>query len=321
MPAPSALPQLGDTVFLTDAGIETTLIFDDGLDLPEFAAFVLLADDAGRAALRRYFLRHASIARDAGAGFVLEAPTWRANPDWAGVLGYSLDELDRANRSAIDLMTEVRDGLGPSSAPVVVSGCVGPRSDGYRPDRLMTPEGAESYHARQVDTFAHTAADLVTAVTMTHSAEAIGIARAAAARAVPAVISFTVETDGTLPSGESLGDAVRAVDDATDGYPAYFMLNCAHPTHFVDTLRSGGEWTARIRGLRANASTLSHAELDEAEELDTGDPQDLGAWYAALRAEFPALTVLGGCCGTDHRHIEAITATCVTAHATARGSR
>jgi homocysteine S-methyltransferase len=308
-----ALPQLTDRVFLTDGGIETTLSFQDGFDLPDFAAFVLLADDVGREGLRDYFRRFMSIAIGAGCGFVLEAPTWRANPDWAARLGYAPDALDAVNRAAIEMMTELRSEVDAATIPVVISGCVGPRSDGYRPSHLMTPEEAQRYHATQVATFADTEADLVTAITMTYSAEATGVALAAQDNDIPVVISFTVETDGRLPSGESVGDAIETVDRATGSAPAYYMLNCAHPSHFDQTLREGGGWVSRLRGLRANASTMSHAELDESEELDAGDPADLAERYAALRAEHPQLTVLGGCCGTDHRHVDAVRQACLTA--------
>jgi S-methylmethionine-dependent homocysteine/selenocysteine methylase len=305
------LPQLADSVFLTDGGIETTLIFHDGLDLPEFAAFVLLDDEGGRETLRRYFRSHAAVARQAGCGFVLEAPTWRASPDWAAKLGRSPQQLDSANRAAIDLMVELREEFEAPGTPVVISGCVGPRSDAYRPSELMTPEEAERYHAVQVSTFAATEADLVTGITMTHSAEALGLVRAARSHGMPVAVSFTVETDGVLPSGESLGAAVEDVDAATGSYPAYYMVNCAHPTHYDETLRAGGDWVQRIRGMRANASTMSHAELDEAPELDAGDPADLAARYAALRSVLPGLTVLGGCCGTDDSHIDAIRHACI----------
>jgi S-methylmethionine-dependent homocysteine/selenocysteine methylase len=306
----AALPQLADRVFLTDGGIETTLIFHEGVDLPDFAAFVLLADDGGRAALRRYFVPYIEIARDARVGLILESATWRASPDWGSRLGYSEQQLDAANRAAVELLVELRDEFETPETPIVVSGCIGPRGDGYDPAELMTPEEAERYHSVQIATFSDTQADVVTAITMTHTAEAIGLARAAAAHGLPSVISFTVETDGRLPSGELLEDAVRAVDEATGSAPSYYMVNCAHPTHVDSTLRSG-DWQTRLRGLRANASTMSHAELDEAEELDAGDPQDLGARYAKLREELPLLTVLGGCCGTDARHIDAIRHACV----------
>jgi S-methylmethionine-dependent homocysteine/selenocysteine methylase len=296
------LPQLDGGVFLTDGGIETTLIFHHGLELPLFAAFDLLKDEAGTEQLRRYYAPYATLARERGVGLVLESPTWRANPDWARRLGYSLEELDALNRKAIALMEEVRSEH-QGDHPVVISGCIGPQGDGYAPETTLSADEAEAYHAVQIRTFAGTAADLVTAITMTYADEATGVARAARAAGLPSVISFTLETDGRLPSGQSLGDAIAEVDDATGSSPAYYMINCAHPTHFEGALEAGGAWTARIGGLRANASTKSHAELDEAEELDEGDPADLGARHGALKQLLPRVNVLGGCCGTDHRHV------------------
>jgi S-methylmethionine-dependent homocysteine/selenocysteine methylase len=300
------LPQLDGAVFATDGGLETTLVFHEGFDLPLFAAFDLLKDDAGTDALRAYYDGYARIASERGLGLVLESPTWRASPRWAGEIGYSDAELDRLNRMAIALMAEVRAEHGSEHAPVVISGCVGPHDDGYDPAEFLSPAQAQEYHATQIQTFADTAADMVTAVTMTYAEEAIGLTRAAAAAGMPAVISFTVETDGRLPSGQSLGDAILEVDAATGFGPAYFMINGAHPTHFDDVLAAGGDWRERIRGLRANASTKSHAELDESAELDSGDPADLADRYAELRSVLPNLAVLGGCCGTDERHVEAI---------------
>ncbi len=306
------LPQLDGGVFLTDSGLETVLIFADGIDLPLFAAFVLLDDEAGTERLRRYFLRHMAIAAAAGVGFVGETPTWRASPDWATRLGFDAAALDRLNRRAVRMLADLRDDYErEAGAPFVVSGCVGPRGDGYRPDTLMTPEAAEMYHSPQIASFAHAGADLVTAITMTHVGEAIGVARAARAAGMPVVISFTVETDGRLPSGASLAEAVTEVDEATGSAPAYYMVNCAHPSHFEDVLAVDAPWVRRIRGLRANASRRSHAELDEAEELDDGDPDELGRDYARLRASNPQLTVLGGCCGTDDRHVAAICSACL----------
>ena len=306
----TSLPQLADRIFLTDGGIETTLIFQDSLDLPDFAAFVLLADEEGRTALRRYFESYLTVAADAGRGIVLETATWRASRDWGTRLGYSPEALAAANGAAVDQLLELRETHQTPQTPVVVSGCVGPRGDGYQPDSLMTPDEAEAYHGEQVGVFADSGADLVTAITMTHTGEAIGFARAAAAAGIPSVVSFTVETDGRLPTGQSLAEAIEAVDAETGSAPAYYMVNCAHPTHFDDALRTGTGWQARIRGLRANASTMSHEELDEAETLDAGDPADLGARYAELRKDLPHLTVLGGCCGTDSRHIRAISDAC-----------
>jgi homocysteine S-methyltransferase len=281
--------------------METTLIFEQGMELPEFASFPLVETEEGRAALRAYFEPYLAIARERGVGILLDAPTWRANPDWGAKLGYSLAQLAEANRAAVAFMDGLRAG-----ADVLVSGCVGPRGDGYVPGELMSAAEADDYHGWQVGTFAATSVELVSALTMTYVEEAIGIARAADTAGLPCVVSFTVETDGRLPSGQPLREAVEQVDAETGGTPAYFMINCAHPTHFADVLEEDGAWKERIRGLRANASKMSHAELDEAEELDAGNPDELASDYVSLREKLPNLTVVGGCCGTDHRHIDAI---------------
>jgi S-methylmethionine-dependent homocysteine/selenocysteine methylase len=297
------LPQLDGELFLTDGGIETVLIFHEGLELPEFAAFDLLKDEQGTEQLRSYYAPYVALARARGLGFVLESATWRASPRWAAAIGYDRDQLDRLDRKAIALLEEVRERHEGSGPPIVISGCVGPHDDGYDPAELLTAEAAQEYHSTQIATFADTAADMVTAITITYVEEAIGIARAAAESGMPAAISFTVETDGRLPSGQALGEAIEHVDQETSASPSYYMINCAHPTHFAAVLEDGKVWRERIRGLRANASTRSHAELDEAEALDEGDPADLGARYAGLRKRLPRLNVLGGCCGTDHRHV------------------
>jgi len=302
------LPQLESGLVLTDGGLETSLIFHEGLELPHFAAFVLLGTPDGRAALRRYYETYLEIARAQHRGFILESPTWRASADWAERLGISHAELAMLNRDAIRLMQELRDTYSPAVTPIVVSGCVGPRGDGYDPGEAMTAEDAQAYHAEQIAIFAEAGADMVCATTMTNTPEAIGIARAAMARGVPAAISFTVETDGRLPTGEPLGEAIAAVDAATDGAPAYYMVNCAHPTHFARAL--DGAWAERIAGLRANASKLSHQQLNDAVELDDGDPEELGREHAEILRQHSHIHVLGGCCGADHRHVEAMSRAC-----------
>lgn len=304
------LPLLDGGLFLTDGGIETTLIFHEGWTLPIGEAFVLLTTQRGRKALRDYFDRYVPLAIENGTGFLLESPTWRANPDWAEKVGYEKDALARINAGAIQLLEEVRQTYESEACRMPISGCIGPRGDGYAPGRIMSAQEAEDYHAWQVGVFAETNADLVSAITMTSSAEGLGVARAAKKAGMPSVISFTVETDGRLPSGETLADAITRVDDATGGAPAYYMINCAHPTHFAPAIEAGAPWVKRIRGLRANASRKSHQELDNSPELDVGNPKELGGEYAALLRQMPHLAVLGGCCGTDHRHVAEIGTAC-----------
>jgi homocysteine S-methyltransferase len=300
------LPQLHNTLFLTDGGLETTLVFHDQVDLPFFAAFDLLRSEPGTARLRRYFETYVLLARERRMGIVLEAPTWRANADWAARLGYDADSLADANRTGIGLLLEVRDQMETAATPIVVSGNIGPRGDGYRPDARMSVADARSYHWAQVHTFAHTDADMIGAFTMNYVEEAEGIALACREARMPLALSFTVETDGRLPSGQPLVEAIERVDAATGDYPAYYMINCAHPSHFEGVLDELGAKVRRIRGLRANASRRSHAELDASTDLDAGDPAALGGEYRALQGRLPALAVVGGCCGTDHRHVAAI---------------
>ena len=305
-----ALPQLEGELFLTDGGIETTLVFHEGIALPDFAAFVLLNYPDGQDALRKYFRAYCAIASHYGTGLILESPTWRANPDWATRLGFTPQGLAEANRQAIALLEALRNEVASGRTPVVISGCVGPRGDGYIADEAMDEFQVQQYHSEQIGVFAETAADMVTAITMNYVEEALGVALAARELRLPVAISFTVETDGRLPTGQPLKEAIEQVDSATASYPAYYMVNCAHPDHFEDVLVPGSRWVQRIRGLRANASRKSHAELNEATALDSGDPEELGAQYAQLRQRLPHINVMGGCCGTDHRHVEQIAKAC-----------
>ena len=306
-----ALPQMSGDLFLSDGGIETTLIFHDGLTLRDFAAFELLNTAEGEAALRKYFGSYAEIAQRNGTGLILETATWRASPDWGKRLGYTTESLAEVNRKAVALLEAIRKQYGSDRTPVVISGCVGPRGDGYVPGKEMTEEEAERYHIEQIATFAATAADMVCAITMNYAEEAAGVARAAKKAGMPVALSFTVETDGRLPTGQTLEDAIEEVERSTSRYPLYYMINCAHPTHFDGVLKRGPRWVDRVKGLRANASRMSHAELNEAPALDVGNPKELGQEYAELKRRLPQLNVMGGCCGTDHRHIEQIAEACV----------
>jgi S-methylmethionine-dependent homocysteine/selenocysteine methylase len=287
---------------LTDGGLETSLVFHQGLELPDFAAFPLVETEVGRAALRAYFEPFLDIAREHGTPFVVDTVTWRANPDWCERLGYGPDRLAAVNRAAAAFARELADTVEDG----VVEGVIGPRGDGYVVGSTMDAREAADYHAPQIAALAAGGVDQVAAITMTYAEEAEGILLAAHAVGVPAVISFTVETDGRLPSGQSLRDAIEQVDANSTPGPRLFMINCAHPTHFAGVLAADGAWLSRIGGIRANASTMSHAELDTAEELDDGDPADLAERYRELGKRLPALQVLGGCCGTDHRHLAAI---------------
>lgn len=304
------LPLTKGERFLSDGGMETALIFLDGVELPHFASFVLLATPEGRRKLKDYYVRYLDIARSAGTGFVLDTATWRANPDWADKLGYDSEALKAVHEESVGLLLQLRSAYERPGAPIVLDGVIGPRGDGYKAGNMDARE-AEAYHWPQIETFAATDADMISAVTLNNVDEAIGIARAARRASMPCVISFTVETDGRLVTGKTLQEAIEAVDEATDSYPLYYMINCAHPSHFEDALDHGSPWIKRVGGIRANASMMSHQELDESETLDAGDPADLGRRYRELVRRMPQLRVLGGCCGTDDRHIGAICEACM----------
>jgi len=301
-----------DRLFLTDAGLETDIIFNRGIDLPHFASITLLDSEEGRRALDDYFRGFLALARRSGTGFILESATWRASPDWAELLGYSGAQLDDRNRAAIAMLMALRDEYRSDTLPIVVSGCIGPRGDGYDTGKVMSVQQAADYHLHQAAILASAGADMLSALTMTNVPEATGVTLAAQDLGIPVAISFTVETNGRLPTGDALGDAVRHVDEQTGGYPAYYMVNCAHLTHFASSLDERASWMARVRGVRANASRCSHAELDAMTKLDDGDPADLAAHHRELRQRFPQINVLGGCCGTDLRHVTAIAEACLS---------
>lgn len=298
-----------DCPYLTDGGLETWLFFLQGFEAPEFAAITLMDDEKARQAMRGYFDEFLAMAQAARTGFVLDTNTWRGCVEWAPKLGISARELLRLSTEAVEFAKSIRSDWLSRVPEILVNGVVGPAGDAYAPGRLPSAQEAEMLHLPQVRTLAEAGVDMISAITITNVSEAVGIARAAFSVGLPVVISFTVETDGRLPSGDLLSGAIAAVDEATGSVPAYYMVNCAHPDHFADILDSEARWTARIGGLRANASRLSHAELDVAEELDEGDPQEFGLLYGELANVLPNLRVLGGCCGTDHRHVR-----CVSEH-------
>jgi S-methylmethionine-dependent homocysteine/selenocysteine methylase len=294
--------------YVTDGGIETDLIFHHGVQAPEFAIFPMVEDQSGRELLTHYFEGYAEIAAKAGVGLTLDAPTWRANPDWAAKLGYDAIALDRVNRAAIEFMHGLRESfaLRYGLDDVKVGGLHGPRGDGYVAGEDTDPDEAADYHSAQVRSAAAAGADQVTILTMTGAGEAIGFVRAVRDAGLPAAVGFTVETDGRLPDGTPLRDAIVRVD--AEAAPDYYIVNCAHPTHLAPGLETAGDdaWLGRIEGLRPNASRMSHAELDEAPELDEGNPVELAEGVDELRAKLPNLRIVGGCCGTDSRHVAAL---------------
>ena len=302
----NSLPHKGDKIFIADGGLETTFIFLKNIDLPEFAAFDLLNSESGINGLRDYYQDYIDIALRNKLGLILDTPTWRASTGWGNKLGYTPADIREYNLSSVSLMKNMREGNVTEDSPMIINGAIGPQDDGYNPTQLLSADEAEQYHSHQVGALADAGVDMISAVTMTYAEEAIGVTRAAQSRGVPVAISFTVETDGQLPNGMSLKDAIETVDSVTKSTPVYYMINCAHPSHFSHVLKNDARWMDRIVGLRANASCMSHAELDEAIELDDGNPVEFGQSYAELNQQLKNLRVFGGCCGTDHRHISEV---------------
>lgn len=300
------LPQLRGGTFITDGGIETHMIFNEGVDAPHQCVFLMNDSEEGRETMRHYYRHYIPIARRAGLGFVFDTNTWRGNPDWGTLVGYDAGRLRAVNQSSVRLCEEMAAEFEAAGVPSIISGAIGPRRDAWQYDAMMTVDEALDYHTPQVRAFADSAADYVTAYTLTNTAEAIGIATAAQHAFIPCVLSFTLETDGNLPGGKPLAEAIAEVDAATGTYPAYFMINCVHPIHFTDLVEGGGGWLGRVGGIRTNASMKSHAELDNSDTLDIGDPEDLARRYRQLLEMMPGVRVIGGCCGTDHRHIAAV---------------
>jgi S-methylmethionine-dependent homocysteine/selenocysteine methylase len=301
----NSLPQLSGDIFLADAGVETDLIFNHGIEIREFAAHTLLPTPEGRAALSRYFEGFLSLANQQNTGFILDTVTWKAHRHWADKLGATDDELKAANEDCVRFIAKLRARFSGNAKPIVLNAVIGPRGDAYKPKAVISMDSAEQYYAQQLGWLAATEIDMVTALTFNQAGEAVGLAKAARKVGLPAVISFTVETNGALPNGQSLADAITEVDAASDQYPAYYMVNCAHPDHFGGALLDA-PWARRIRGIRANASRLSHAELDAAPELDAGNPHELAQQYRELSNRMPWLNVFGGCCGSDLRHVTEI---------------
>lgn len=294
--------------YFTDGGMETTLVFQQQQELPYFAAFTLLRHQSGQQKLLDYYRSYLALDSITNHGFVLETPTWRASPDWAEKLNISQADLQQLNQLSARLMQQLVAEY--PQREILVSGNVGPRGDGYVPEQLMSLHDARRYHQQQINWLADASVDLITAMTLNYADEAAGIVLAAQIAQLPVVISFTLETDGLLPDGTSLPDAIAYVDKETQGGPIHYMINCAHPSHYLQLMIRGGDWVKRIGGLRSNASVLSHAELDQATELDSGNPAEFAILHQILKQRLPGLKVIGGCCGTDCRHVDGIARQC-----------
>ncbi|MFT3987754.1 homocysteine S-methyltransferase family protein [Aestuariivirga sp.] len=302
----AALPQQAGHLMTTAGGFETWMQYVDGFKLRHFCGFELLNDPRGVTRLRDYHRKVVEAAVANGFGVINEGLHYRASRDWGDLTGFSREGLAEINMRGIDLYRDFAREYQSPQTPMLVGGVIGPRGDAYNVGR--TPDAAESedYHSEQILTFRKAGADHVTAMTFSSVEEAIGLARAAKALDMPVVISFFVAPGGKLKGGETLDEAISRVDAATGTAPAYFMINCTHPTEFTPGL-TPGPWNSRLGGFMPNAVAMETLDLCKLGHLEDGDPQELGGQMAELAQRFPHVNVWGGCCGTDGRHIGQIT--------------
>jgi S-methylmethionine-dependent homocysteine/selenocysteine methylase len=304
---PFAQACLSGTPVLADGGIETRLIYEFGSHLPEFASFLpLFRPD--RDALVEIYRGYLRVAADSGLPMQLGTPTWRAHPDCLARLGYGEpDDLVRVNAEAVRLLADLRAEAGLEDR-VYIAGVIGPRRDGYDPAGAPGAEEARAYHARQAVALAAAGVDFLYAPTFACASELVGVAQAMASTGLPYVLAPVLGQDGRLPDGTSLEDAIGAVDRTVSPVPLHIMIGCVHPTR-VRAMQSSATngLPARVAGLKANASTLPPEELDKLGHLDEGDFRLFAEQMAQLRRDY-GLRILGGCCGTNHRHIAALAA-------------
>ena len=300
------LPQQSGKLMTTAGGFETWMQYVDGFKLRHFCAFELLNDARGLGCLRDYHRKVVEAATANGFGVINEGLHYRSSRDWGELIGFSREALLEINVRGIEFYRDfAREYAGPDT-PMLVGGVVGPRGDAYNIGRLPDAAEAEDYHSEQIRIFREAGADHVTAMTFSSVDEAIGVARAAKSVGIPVVISFLLARGGRLKGGETLEEAITRVDSATDDAPAYYMINCTHPTEFEPAL-TAGKWISRLGGFMPNAVAMETLDLCKLGHLEDGDPVELGAQMGALAQRFPHINVWGGCCGTDGRHIGEIT--------------
>jgi len=300
------LPGPGSKTFLTEGGIETHMQYKKGYELPHFCLFDLMNDPKAVADLRAYHERIIEVALTHKVGMVLDGVHYRSSRDWGKLLGYSSESLAEIVTEGIEFYKALAREFETADSPMPISGVVGPRGDAYDVGRVMGADEAEEYHAEQIHTMKMAGADFITALTFNQVDEAVGLVRAAQKSDLPVVVSFSLGDDGTLKTGPAFGEAIEAVDQATDNGPAYYMINCTHPVDFAPAFDVPGDWTNRLGGIRPNASSLDHGVLCQLGHLEEGDPDELGQQMADMARRFPQINVWGGCCGTDYEHIDKI---------------
>ena len=299
-------PRLENKFYLTEGGVETEVMYKWGYELPEFAMFPLLDNPEADAVIRNMFRRYLDVAAEQNTGLLLNGHDYRASPDWAAKLGYSAEGLRDMQRRTIQFLDDMRTEYAGRVSDVYIAACIGPRGDAYGTGGEITVDEAEDYHSLQLQNLDGTAADMAVAATFNNIPEAIGVIRAASEKGMPIGVSLTLTPEGRLRSGPSLREAIENVDEATDGRAAWFGTNCSHPLEFEPALYDAGPWLERLRYIRPNAARMDKIALCSLGHLEDGDPVELGEQMGEVARRLPNADIIGGCCGTDERHLSEI---------------
>ncbi|KAJ5210720.1 Homocysteine S-methyltransferase [Penicillium cf. griseofulvum] len=299
------LPQLTSIKpFITEGGIETTLIYTKNIDLPNFSTLPVLNTEDGKETISSIYKGYIDIARAHSTGVVLETRTWRGSPLWSSEIGLSIPQMVDLNHTAVKLLQGIRSET--PFDPIVISGAMGPLQDAYQ-DSTVSFDQAREYYGPQIRAFAEEGVDMLCIMTVTNLDEAFGAVSLAREYNLPIHVSFSIETDGRLRGGKTLEDAIREVDSVTENYVTYYGVNCAHPRYIIMAVQDMPmEVRSRLGSIRGNSSLKSHEELDNSTELDRGDIPGWVQEFNQLVSMLPGLKVVGGCCGTDEEHIDAI---------------
>jgi S-methylmethionine-dependent homocysteine/selenocysteine methylase len=292
---------------LTDGGIETRIVYESDVDLPEpLESAGLLEDPAGEEVLRDIYRSYLVAARERGLPVIIGTPTFRASPRYVAAAGRPAGDLVTLNRAAARMHAALIEETGHRQA--FVAGVIGPAGDAYTPSEALDPDAGETYHRDQARALAEAGVDFLFAPTFPAVSEAIGVARAMASTGIPYAVSFVLAPTGHVLDGTPLADAVEAVDAAVDPRPMHFSLSCIHPTVAARALEAAGpDARARVRECKANASRLPTSELVQLDHLEGDDPDPFASAMWELHERF-GTNVLGGCCGTDDRHMRALAA-------------
>ena len=291
---------------LTEGSIIERVRRSPGLALdPYIENTGLVFDPRGREVLTAIYRGYLNVGRDVDVPMIMLTPTWRANPERLGLAGF--DDVRGVHKECFDFISSMRGEYGDYASNAPIGGLMSCRGDAYRPEEALGIDEAEVFHSEQVDAFARTGVDFIMASTLPARTEAIGIAKAMARSGLPYVPSFIVRPDATLLDGTPLDDVIVEIDDTVDPAPVFYMMNCIHPDVYLSVypMLDGEHVKRRMLGLQANTSLMRPEELDKLDRLDTADAGDFAVSIINVHDRCGA-KILGGCCGTDERHIRSI---------------